>query len=86
MHGPFLVIFQVFHDFRACGNPEIGNDTHFGKFLLIFELGRAEYIGPKSGLGKSMTSSHLTWSYHLISKGDNLHDQKTRVICTYFII
>ena len=34
---------------------------HFGKFLLIFELGRGRILDPKSGLGKSllMTNGNL---------------------------
>ena len=37
-------------------NLEIENDIHhFGKFLLIFELGKGSIFGPISGLGKSLT-------------------------------
>ena len=40
---------------------EIGNDIHpFGKFLLIFLIGKGPIFGPKSGLGKSLNMYSLS--------------------------
>ena len=51
-----LLFFSDFHEnFHQNVELKNWNDIHhFGKFLLIFELGRGRYLGPKSGLGKSL--------------------------------